>query len=111
MSTKDREIGARAESTVFWQRFAVPFEYPVHFTERVFDPHNPVLAETVSRLEPERRHRCLVFVDDGLLAARPKLGGEIEAYAQAHGGAIELVTAPVPVPGGASPEVVMFSFI
>ena len=100
MSTKNKEIGARAETTVFWQRFSVPFEYPVHFTERVFDPRNPVLAESVSRLEPERRHRCLVFVDDGLLAARPKLGDEIEAYAQAHGGAIDLVTAPVPVPGG-----------
>ncbi len=100
MSSTDKEVGARAETAVFWQRFAVSFEYPVHFTERVFDPDNPVLAETVSRLEPARRHRCLMLVDDGLIAARPGLCDEIAAYAQAHGGTIDLVTAPVPVPGG-----------
>ncbi len=100
MSLIDKEVGARVETAVVWQRFAVPFEYPVHFTERVFDPDNPVLADTVSRLEPERRHRCLVLVDDGLLAARPGLCDEIVAYAEAHGGAIDLVAAPIPVPGG-----------
>jgi len=100
MSATGEKIGARAESTVYWQRFAVPFEYPVHFTERVFDPGNPVLAETVARLEPERRHRCLVFVDDGLLAARPALSDEISAYAAAHAGRIDLVSPPAPVPGG-----------
>ncbi len=79
MSSTGKKIGARAETAVYWQRFAVPFEYPVHFTGRVFDPANPVLAEAVSRLEPDRRHRCLIFVDDGLLAARPSLCDEIAA--------------------------------
>ena len=100
MSTTHKQVGARTAGAVHWQRFAVPFEYPVHFTERVFDPDNPVLAETVSRLEPNRRHRCLVVVDDGLLAARPGLCDEIAAYAKAHDGTIDLVTAPIPVPGG-----------
>jgi 3-dehydroquinate synthase len=100
MSTTHKQAGARTASTVHWQRFVVPFEYPVHFTERVFDPDNPVLAETVSRLEPNRRHRCLVVVDDGLLAARPGLCDEIAAYAKAHDGTIDLVTASIPVPGG-----------
>ncbi len=100
MSATGEKIGARAESTVYWQRFAVPFEYPVHFTERVFDPGNPVLVDTIARLEPERRHRCLVFLDDGLLAARPGLVDEISAYAAAHAGRIDLVSPPAPVPGG-----------
>jgi 3-dehydroquinate synthase len=100
MSSTSKQVGTRAETTAFWQRFAVPFEYPVYFTERVFDPANPVLAETVSRLEPNRRHRCLVVVDDGLLAARSTLCDEITAYAEAHGGTIDLVAAPIPVPGG-----------
>ena len=34
------------------QRFAVAYEYPVYFTERLFDPSNPVLTEAVTRLEP-----------------------------------------------------------
>ncbi len=82
------------------QRFAVAFEYPVHFTDRLFDPANPVLIDTLCRLEPERRHRCLAFVDDGLLASRPGLGQQIEGYARAHAARMQLVCPPLPVPGG-----------
>ena len=84
MNPTEEQIEVRAESKVYWQRFAVPFEYPVHFTEGVFEPDNLVLVETIARLEPDRRHRCLAFVDDGLLAARPTLVDEINAYAAAH---------------------------
>jgi 3-dehydroquinate synthase len=88
------------DTTIHWQRFAVPFEYPVVFTEGLFDPDNPVLADSVSRLEPERRHRCLIVFDDGLLAVRPKLAEEIDAYVARHAGRMELVVAPIAVPGG-----------
>src|SRR5690606_40099132 len=64
------------------------------------DPANPVLVEAVTRLEPDRRHRCFMIVDDGLLGARPGLVSEVEAYFQEHGGSIALVAAPIPVPGG-----------
>ena len=90
----------RQRGPVHWQRFAVPFEYPVHFTERVFDPANPVLADTLARLEPDRRHRCLVYVDDGLTAVRPDFTDQIAAYARHHRGRLRLVTPPIPVPGG-----------
>jgi 3-dehydroquinate synthase len=88
------------KGAVHLQRFAVAYEYPVHFTEFVFDPANPVLVEALARHEPERRHRCVVFVDDGLLEARPGLGDEIVAYARHHAARMELVAAPFPVPGG-----------
>ncbi|RPI35807.1 MAG: 3-dehydroquinate synthase, partial [Hyphomicrobiaceae bacterium] len=58
---------ANIVSSVYLQRFAVSYEYPVHFTNRLFDPANPILKDTLTRLEPNRRHRCLVFVDDGLV--------------------------------------------
>jgi 3-dehydroquinate synthase len=87
-------------ASVYLQRFAVSYEYPVHFTKHLFAPDNPVLRETITRLEQERRHRCIVFVDDGVCDARPALIGEIEAYASAHNSAIELVTAPQKVAGG-----------
>ena len=86
--------------TVYHQRFSVSYEYPVHFTEHLFAPHNPVLRDTVRRIEPDRRHRCIVFVDDGICGSDPALIGDIEVYAAAHAEAIDLVTAPIKVPGG-----------
>src|SRR5690554_5466795 len=74
------------ETSAFLQRFSVAYEFPVVFTSAIFDPGNPTLVETLARLEPDRRHRCLVFVDEGLVAARPGLPDEIRAYAAAHRG-------------------------
>ena len=91
---------ANEVSSVYLQRFAVSYEYPVHFTNRLFDPANPILKDTLTRLEPNRCHRCLVFVDDGLVGARPGLLADIENYARTHAAAIELVVAPIPVSGG-----------
>ncbi len=97
VTSPTRDLG---EDSVHWQRFAVAFDFPVHFTRGLFDPSNPVLAETLARLEPARRHRCLVFLDDGLLAVRPQLVEEIAAYAEAQAGRMELVAAPIVMPGG-----------
>jgi 3-dehydroquinate synthase len=82
------------------QRFAVQYEYPVHFTRDLFDPANPVLVDTLARLEPCRRHRAIVFVDDGVLRIRPGFAAVIEAYAAAHADRIDLVAPAVPMPGG-----------
>jgi 3-dehydroquinate synthase len=90
----------RGQTTVHVQRFTVEYQYPVYFTERLFDPVNPVLAEVVTRLEPERRHRCLVFVDEGLLGARPGLSDQVERYCAHHRRRLALVAPPIPVPGG-----------
>ena len=80
--------------------FSVPFAFPLHFTTGVFAPGNRVFADTVCRLEPARRHRVLVVLDEGVAATNPRLADDIERYAAAHAGAIELVGKPVIVPGG-----------
>jgi 3-dehydroquinate synthase len=90
---------ARGEAP-YLQRFSVAYEYPVHFTTGLFTPDNPVLVEAVSRLEPAKRHRCLVFIDDGLVEATPSLPQDVTAYMRHHVERLELVTAPYPVPGG-----------
>jgi 3-dehydroquinate synthase len=82
------------------QEFTVRFDYPVVFTSRLFDPANPLLAETLARYEPQHRHRCLVFIDEGVLEADPGLSARIEAYARHHRRRMQLVSAPIPVPGG-----------
>jgi len=90
----------QARTALHWQRFSVPYEYPVVFTEGVFDPDNPALREVLCRLEPAKRHRVVVFYDDGLNAGRVQFAEAIVQYAQRHSDAIELACAPVAVPGG-----------
>jgi 3-dehydroquinate synthase len=89
-----------ADPAVCWQRFSVAYEFRVAFTAGLFDPANLVLVDTLSRLEPDRRHRCIVFVDDGLLKSLPDLPGAIRAYAERHADRMALVADPIPVPGG-----------
>lgn len=42
----------------------------------------------------------MVFIDQGLLEARPELSGELANYVSAHAEALELCGAPLAVPGG-----------
>ncbi|MEM7522838.1 MAG: 3-dehydroquinate synthase [Pseudomonadota bacterium] len=85
---------------IAWQRFSVPYEFPVAFTDALFDPRNPLLIETLRLREPGKRHRCLVFIDDGVLAARPGLANDVIAYAATHEAEMELVAPPETVTGG-----------
>lgn len=91
---------ARGRTMVCEQRFTVAFHYPVVFTEGLFRPDNPALVDAVRRLEPDRRHKIIAFIDDGVLAVRPQLPHEIAAYVRAHARHLELVAPPFPVPGG-----------
>jgi 3-dehydroquinate synthase len=90
----------QARTATHWQRFSVPYEFPVVFTEGVFDPENPALRDALCRLEPAKRHRVVFFVDDGLSAGRTPLIDAIAKYAQRHSDVMQLACAPVAVPGG-----------
>ncbi len=103
-NTMTGEIGklgaADAATTLYWQRFSVPYEYPVAFTRHLFAPGNELLAQVVALREAGKRHKCLVYVDDGLAAAAPGLIPAITAYFDAHAGRMELLEAPMRAPGG-----------
>jgi 3-dehydroquinate synthase len=96
------EAGVNAEATtaIYTQNFVVPYEFPICFTENLFDPANTTLSDVLRRLEPDQRHRCLVFIDQGLVDAQPDLIGKITAYAAAHHDHMTLVADPIRVPGG-----------
>jgi len=87
-------------ATTHWQRFSVSYAFPVVFTEGLFDADNPALRDAVCRLEPGKRHRIIVFIDDGLVAAQPALLTSIADYMRRHAAALDLVCDPVAVPGG-----------
>ncbi len=82
------------------QAFSVPFRYPVIFTHGVFDPANTALAKTLACGRHTARARVLVVIDAGVATARPALCRDISRYFRAHGATLELVRAPLVVPGG-----------
>ena len=85
---------------VYWQNFSVPYEFPVYFTDKLFATDNPIFVQTLNRLEPQKRHRIIVFTDDGLRAAMPSLDDDIASYAKQHSQSIELVCKPIAMPAG-----------
>ncbi len=92
--------GPGAAADVYHQHFSVAFDYPVHFTRKVFDSKNDLLARTVNRLGENRVHRAAVYVDSGLNEARGGLAEKIEEYFNCHPSELELAGTPQVVPGG-----------
>jgi 3-dehydroquinate synthase len=85
---------------VYRQEFSVSYSYPVYFTENLFSADNHVLVDTLCRLEPDRQHRCLFFIDEQLAECTPSIIDSISAYARAHDSSMKLVCDPVLIPGG-----------
>jgi 3-dehydroquinate synthase len=82
------------------QRFSVAYDFPVVFTHDAFANDNPWLAEILRQREPGKPSRLTVFVDDGVLAARPDLERKISDYAATHSATIALTGSVIPVKGG-----------
>ncbi|ASJ71997.1 3-dehydroquinate synthase [Granulosicoccus antarcticus] len=88
------------QTSTSWQEFSVPYRFPVSFTQDLFNPDNALFTDTLRQLEPQKRHRFVVFVDEGLAEAQPQLIASIEQYAKAHSQHLELAGKPTTVPGG-----------
>jgi len=84
----------------FVQTVTVRFEYPVQFTEGVFQVGNHALWRALAEKEKGRRHRAFVVVDGGVAAAWPELQADIERYFQHHGERLSLAAPPLVVEGG-----------
>src|SRR3954462_8200977 len=82
------------------QSFVIRYDYPVYFTRDLFDPENPCLIQALGRVEPDKRQRVAVFVDEGVSFAIPDLLPHIAHYAQHHRDHIEIAGDVVIVPGG-----------
>jgi 3-dehydroquinate synthase len=85
---------------VYHQRFTVAYDYPVHFTQALFAPDNPVFSTVLGRLEPEQRQRFVVFVDAGVVTHWPDLAAAVARYAEQHCSQLELLAGPEVIPGG-----------
>jgi 3-dehydroquinate synthase len=87
-------------AAVYEQQFTIRYDYPVYFTEGIFDRGNPVFEQALCRREPAKRHRFAVFMDANVASCWPALPHEIAAYAQAHADTMQLVAPPEVVPAG-----------
>ena len=82
------------------QQFSVSYTYPVLFTHEVFDPGNRVLVQALSGNEASQQHDVVVYIDDGVSAAWPRLTGDIHTYMSEHKKNLRLVMDPISLPGG-----------
>ena len=78
----------------------VGYRLRVHFTQRVFDPTNPLLKELLNDHKSVAAKKALVVLDESLARAQPDLAGRIEAWFGAGSGSVKLVCPPLIVEGG-----------
>lgn len=84
-------------NTIIKQRFSVPFEYPVCFSENIFDPENRSFAAI---LEQGKQVKTFFVIDSGVAESHPDLIQNIQEYAKAYESIFYLCAEPVVVPGG-----------
>lgn len=82
------------------QRLTVEYQYSVYFTENVFALDNPAFVDALTRLEPDTKHRFIVFIDEGVAKRWPALTTDVGTYTGTHGARLELLADPESVPGG-----------
>lgn len=100
--TKDEERSVKTISDIdcYNQSISVSYEYPVYFTDNIFEPDNNLLADVTDRLGEKRCHRVQVFIDSGVIDYHPELIRQIHQYFRKHSDTLKLVCEPETVPGG-----------
>jgi len=82
----------------FGQRIAVPFEFPVIFTDSLFAPGNTALHRALRRLAEARPPRAMICVDSGAEAASPGLAAAAAAWCRKW--EVDLAAPPLILAGG-----------
>lgn len=100
LTRAELECASKLQTAIRWQRFTVPYEYPVAFTRNLFSTENPLLIEMLALREKDKRHRCLIYIDDGVATTQKDLVPRILDYFTTHSARAELLEMPVIVPGG-----------
>jgi 3-dehydroquinate synthase len=81
------------------QHFTVNYDYPVIFTNAVFNPENTAFRNVVEQAG-KQQHRVLVVVDSGIIAAYPDLESQIQTYFSQHNDIMLQAGDIFVVPGG-----------
>ena len=82
------------------QRVEVTFNYPVHFTNGIFNLDNPLLAQVVAEDGEAKPKKVVFVVDGGLLEYQHELLEQLQEYCDRHSDILTLSAPPLVVPGG-----------
>lgn len=82
------------------QQVPVTFRYNVHFTERLFNLDNPLLAQIVAADGKLSLRKAIAIVDSGVVRYHPKLLENIQLYADWYKDCLHLCSLPLVVTGG-----------
>jgi len=82
------------------QEIRVNFRYGVYFTDKVFAPANPLLAEIAGSGGDGAPQKILAVVDQGLYQHHPRLLAEVSEYVEHYSDRLRLAAPPLLVPGG-----------
>lgn len=82
------------------RKITVDYIHRILFTRDAFAPGNTVVRDLLGMNGVSGPAKALVFVDDRVALARPKLGGQIVEYAAAHLDVMHLAAEPLVIPGG-----------
>ena len=85
---------------IHWQKFEVPYEFPVCFTEDVFNKNNKIFLDIIRKKEKDKRHNIIFFIDEGITKNSKDLITDLKQYINEYDKYLNLVTDPILVPGG-----------
>jgi 3-dehydroquinate synthase len=82
------------------QKFSVPFQYTVHFTNGLFNLDNPLFSQIFLQDGNNTPRKLFFVIDSGVAAHYPQLVADIEKYVQNNQQVFKLSGKPVIMPGG-----------
>jgi len=100
MIDQSNSIKSIHNTKTHWQKFEVPFEFPVCFTEFIFNKNNKVFLDIICRKEKNKKHNMIFFIDEGIAKNYKNLIIELKEYVHYYNKYLNIVTDPILIPGG-----------
>lgn len=82
------------------QKFSVPFEYKVLFSENIFDVKNESLRNVFANHSGKKPIKILPVFDEQMAAHHPDLFEKVGKYSSHHDDMFDFVRSPIEIPGG-----------
>ncbi len=82
------------------QKFTVSFSYDVEFTEKLFNPANPLFEQTIKSYPDKPTPQILFVLDQGMYQHHPNIMNDVRNYSDQRSAKYTIFDKPVIIPGG-----------